>query len=163
GLGLVYAADTDTASSGAGKGEPSPQLEVVDIPTAEILDPMTYSTAFRFYSEGGLTGRLLVGPLKRVNLGISFDALRMVGAVDPHMVRPSVFFKLRAYDGNDYLPALALGYDNQGMLWQEDTKEFMHREKGLYMVGSHEIFIPNFDLHAGINVYDFDDNSAVYG
>jgi len=161
--GVARADDTTTDSTAGSKGDQSPQIEGIDIPTAEVLDPMTYSTNFRFYTQGGLVSRLLIGPLKRVNLGISFDVQRFIGAGDPHMIRPSVYFKLKAYDGNDYLPALALGYDNQGMLWQDTTRRFLHREKGFYLVGSHEIFVPNFDVHAGVNVFDFDEDAAVYG
>src|SRR4051812_26637030 len=76
----------------------SVMVELLDIPTADILEPMTYSTAFRFYNEGGLSSRLVIGPLKRVNLGISFDAQRVIGSGDPHMIRPSLFFKLRMFD-----------------------------------------------------------------
>jgi len=141
----------------------SPQLEAIDIPTADILDPMTFSTSFRFYNEGGLTSRFIVGPLKYVNLGVSFDAQHFIGSGDPHMIRPSIFFKVKPYDGSDYLPALALGYDNQGMLWQNDTDRFLHRERGFYLVGSHAIFVPNFDVHAGMNIFDFDEDAAVYG
>ncbi len=135
--GTAFAGKSDTASDSA-KGDPSPQIEVMDIPTADILDPMTYATAFRFYNEGGLMSRLVIGPLKRVNLGISFDAQRVIGAGDPHMVRPAVYFKLRFFDGSDILPAMALGYDNQGFLYQENNREFLHREKGLYLVASHD-------------------------
>ena len=145
------------------RGDQSPQLEAVDIPTAEILDPMTYSTSFRLYNEGGLTSRLILGPFKYVNLGVSFDAQRFIGAGDPHMVAPAIFFKVKPYDGGDFLPAIALGYDNQGMLWQETTKEYMHKGKGFYLVGSHPIFLQNFDVHAGVNIRDFDEDAAVYG
>src|SRR5204862_5474358 len=46
----------------------SPMLEAVDIPTADVLDPKTFSTSFRFYSEGGITSRLVLGPFKRLNV-----------------------------------------------------------------------------------------------
>src|SRR5579872_4066679 len=138
----------DLSTSHAGE---SPQLEVVDIPTADILDPKTFSTSFRFYSEGGITSRLILGPFKRFNLGISLDAQKLVGGDDPHLIRPSLFAKLRFFDGTDMLPALAFGYDNQGYLYQESTRDFLQKEKGLYLVGSHEILLPNLDLHAGIN------------
>lgn len=141
----------------------SPMIEVVDIPTADILDAMTYAATFRFYSDGGLTSRLNIAPLKRVNLGISFDAQRVIGAGDPHMIRPAVYFKLRALDGTDFFPAVALGYDNQGMLWDETLDQFRHREKGLYLVGSHALFYTNLEFHAGVNVNEFDEDSAVYG
>jgi len=140
----------------------SPMIEAVDIPTADILDPATYAATFRFYSEGGIASRLIIGPLKRVNIGITFDAQRIIGSQDPHMVVPSVYFKLRAFDGTDILPALAFGYDNQGYLYQDSTRDFLQKEKGLYLVGGHEIFIPDFELHAGVNVNDFD-NAKAYG
>jgi hypothetical protein len=156
-------ADDEVKVEDSNRGGANPQIEAVDIPTAEVLDPMTFSTTFRFYNEGGLTSRFLLGPLKRVNLGISFDGQRVIGSGDPHFVTPAVYFKVKAYDGNDYLPAFALGYDNQGMLWQESNHEYMHEGKGIYFVGSHEIFVPNFDLHAGMNVNNLDDDGTLYG
>jgi len=151
---------TDT-NDNAGSDE-SPMVEVVDIPTADIIDPSTYALNFRFYDAGGIVSRLIIGPLKRVNLGITFDAQGVVGSQDPHMVRPSVYFKLRAFDGTDVLPALALGYDNQGYLYKDALRDYLEKEKGLYVVGSHEIFIPDFELHAGMNVNNFD-NTKLYG
>ena len=44
-------------SVAAGTEDFSPMVEGVDIPTAYVLNPMTYSTAFRFYNEGGLMSR----------------------------------------------------------------------------------------------------------
>ena len=166
GRGLAAEMETQAeheASASSAKGEQSPMIEVMDIPTAEILDPLTYSTAFRFYNEGGLMSRLVIGPLKRVNLGLSFDTQRIIGSGDPHMIRPSVYFKLRFFDGTDVLPALALGYDNQGFLYQEVPKKFLQREKGLYLVGGHEILIPNLEVHAGVNIFDFDSQAAAFG
>jgi len=141
----------------------SPQLEAVDIPTADILDPKTFSTSFRFYSEGGITSRLILGPFKRFNLGISLDAQRVIGGNDPHMIRPSLFAKLRFFDGTDILPALALGYDNQGYLYQDSTRDFLQKEKGLYFVGSHEFLLPNMELHAGINFPRVDESGTPFG
>lgn len=168
--GAVYAQPEEAAAPQDQKAEVTrggtgdqPMVEVVDIPTAEILDPSTYSLAFRFYTDGGIMSRFVLGPMKRVNLGISFDGQRLIGNGDPHLIRPSLYFKVRAFDGTDYLPALALGYDNQGYLYQESTKQFLHREKGLYLVGSHEILVPNLELHAGVNMFDFDNNAAVFG
>jgi hypothetical protein len=142
--------------------EVSPQVEAVDIPTADILDPYTYSTNFRFYSEGGIASRLIIGPLKRVNLGVTFDAQNVIGAGTPHMVTPTLYFKLRAFDGTDVLPAFALGYNGQGYLYQNSRRDFLEKEMGMYLVGSHEIFIPDFELHAGVNINQFN-NTKTYG
>src|SRR5258708_876053 len=157
----LWAADA-AKTTDENAGAESPQREGVDIPPADVLDPATYAATFRFYSEGGIASRLVIGPLKRVNMGITFDAQRVIGYQDPHMIIPKVYFKLRAFDGNDLLPALALGYDNMGYLYQESNREYLQKEKGLYLVGSHEIFIPNFDLHAGVNINEFN-NTKVFG
>src|SRR5258708_31571499 len=127
--GVVWGEDK-AAEKNAG-ADASPQIEAIDIPTADILDSKTFSTAFRFYSEGGITSRLVLGPFKRFNIGISLDAQRLIGGSDPHMIRPSLFAKLRFFDGTDILPALSLGYDNQGYLYQESTRDFLQKEKGL--------------------------------
>lgn len=158
GAGLVSAEDK-TVRSGSGDSIP---LEAVDTPNTDVLDPATYALNFRFYSNGGITNRLVIGPLNRVNLGIYFDTQGIIGTGDPHLVRPSLFFKWRMYDGSDVLPALAIGYDNQGYLYQRTSKEFLHKEKGFYLVASHEIFLPTFVLHGGVNINDFD-NTDVFG
>lgn len=159
--GTVWAAKDKTEKSSVSAEEPPAQTEIVDEPTPEIIDPGTYALNFRFYSEGGVTSRILIGPMKRVNLGISFDVQHFTGHDDPHMIRPSVFFKLRFFDGTDKLPALAIGYENQGYIWQKSIDQFLNRERGLYLVASHEIFIPDLEIQAGVNTYDFN-NSTVY-
>jgi hypothetical protein len=140
----------------ADNGVDTPQLELIDIPTADVLDPATYSTNFRFYSEGGIVSRLVIGPFRRVNFGIMADAQQVIGGSAPHLIRPSLYFKLRAFDGTDILPAIALGYDNEGYIYSDPLRDFRQKAKGLYLVGSHEIFLPNFEVHSGMNTSDFD-------
>lgn len=152
--------DSEPAASVRDTG---PMLEAVDIPTADILDPKTFSTAFRFYSQGGITSRIVLGPFRRLNVGFSLDSQRLIGGEDPHLVKPAVFFKLKAFDGTDYLPALSLGYDNQGYLYKDSLRDFSQQERGLYFVGSHEIFIPDFELHAGMNFPRIDESGNPYG
>jgi hypothetical protein len=136
-------------------GVESPQLELIDVPTADVLDPATYSTNFRFYSDGGIVSRLVISPFRRVNFGIMADAQQVIGGSAPHLIRPSMYFKLRAFDGTDILPALALGYDNEGYIYSNDLRDFEQKAKGLYLVGSHEIFLPNLEVHAGLNTNEF--------
>jgi len=157
--GMLRAADqpakTVTTRTHADNGIESPQLEAIDIPTADVLDPATYSTSFRFYSDGGIVSRLVIGPFRRINFGIMADAQQVIGGSAPHLIRPSMYFKLRAFDGTDILPALALGYDNEGYLYKDSLRDFQQQAKGLYLVGSHEIFLPNFELHSGLDTNDF--------
>jgi hypothetical protein len=50
-----------------------------------------------------------------------------------------------------------------GYLWQDSTKEFLQKDKGVYFVGSHEIFVPNLEIHAGVNMNNLDDHATVFG
>jgi hypothetical protein len=170
GVGMLYAAEkTDDAASTTTAPakktaddalESSTMIETVDTPTADILDAGTYSTSFRLYSQGGLMSRLLVAPFRRLNMGLSFDVQRLIGSGSPHMITPAIAIKIRAFDGNDILPALALGYEGQGYLYQDSTKHFLDDRRGLYLVGSHEILLPDMELHAGVNVPDVEDAKA---
>lgn len=156
--------DAETASPvSRAAADASVMVEAVDVPTSDVLDAGTFATTFRFYNEGGLMSRLALAPFRRVNLGISFDIQRFIGSGDPRIITPDVYFKLRAFDGSDILPALALGYDSQGYLYQRPAKKFLHQERGLYLVMSHEIFLPDLEFHGGVNVPDVDNDAKVYG
>jgi len=155
--------ETPAVEVTTGGGVDAPMIELTDIPTADVLDAATYATTFRFYREGGLVSRLLIGPFRRVNLGLSLDAQHVIGGGEPDATTPDVFFKLRFFDGTDILPALALGYDSQGYIYQQPQEEFLHEEKGMYLVGGHEFLLPDMELHAGVNVPQLDEDARLYG
>jgi hypothetical protein len=138
-------------------------IEAIDIPTAEVLDAGTYGLGFRLYSDGGLLSRLLMSPFRRVQLGLSLDAQYLIGAGDPHMTTPSLYFKLRAFDGTDILPAIALGYDNQQYLFRRSLDGHLQDERGIYLVGSHEFLLPDLEVHGGVNIPKVADEADVYG
>lgn len=166
GCGLVAPVRADEAvkkTATVDEDSYSPMLEAVDIPTADILDPKTFSTSFRFYRAGGITSRLVLGPFKRLNVGFYLDSQHLIGGEGPHLIRPSAFIKFRVFDGTDIIPALALGYDNQGYLYQESSKDFLQKEKGIYLVMSHEIFIPDLEFHAGVNIPRVDEDGTPFG
>ncbi|MBI4395649.1 MAG: hypothetical protein HY548_01045, partial [Elusimicrobia bacterium] len=51
-----------------------------------------------------------------------------------------------------------LGFDGQGYFYDEKKDEYLQREKGLYLVGSGEAFVPSLHLHGGLNIYDFSED-----
>ena len=50
-----------------------------------------------------------------------------------------------------------------GYLYQTSTRDFLQKEKGLYLVGSHEILLPNLELHAGVNIPRVDEDGTPFG
>ena len=136
-----------------------PDVEMIDVPTAGILDYYGFMFKTRFYSSGGVLGALNFGVLERLNLGASMTVDRLVGSDSPiKMRRPEIQVRFRFYDGGYYIPALALGYDGQGYYYDSNAKKYMEKGRGLYVTGSKEIGVPGLALHGGFNVPDFDNN-----
>jgi len=136
-----------------------PDVEMIDIPTAGILDYYGFLVKTRFYSGGGVLGALNFGVLERLNLGAAMTVDRLVGSDSGvKMRRPEIQVKFRFYDGGYYIPAAAVGYDSQGYYYEPSDKKYLEKGKGLYLVGSKEIGVPSLVLHGGLNVPDFDNN-----
>jgi hypothetical protein len=158
---LLLAAGPALAGKDKDKGEAVvlPDVEMLDIPTAGILDYYGFLVKTRFYSGGGVLGALNFGVLERLNMGASMTVDRLVGSDSPiKMRRPEIQVKFRFYDGGYYIPAAALGYDGQGYYYNPDSKKYLEKGKGLYLAGSKEIGVPGLVLHGGFNVPDFDNN-----
>ncbi len=138
-------------------------IQVIDIPTADVIDHYGYNVNFRFGSEGALQTKATFGVFPRLNLGFGLDGEHVLGTGDSRLNRPTLNVKFRAFDGTQVLPALAIGFDGQGYVWNKAIDEYEQREKGLYAVASHEIGVPDLFLHVGVNHFDFDHGDSTRG
>jgi len=137
--------------------------DLIDQPTAGILEYYGFTARTRFFSGGGVLGNLAFGVLPRLNLGVSMSVDHLIGNTTPiRLIRPEIQVKYRFYDGGQYIPALALGYDGQGYYYDKSSKKHLEKGRGLYLNGSQEIGIPGFFIHPGFNVSDFD-SSGIFG
>ena len=139
------------------------EIEVIDIPTAEVVDHYGYNVVFRFGRDGALQNKTAFGVFPRLNLGFGLDAERVIGTGDARLNKPTLNVKFRLFDGRAALPALAIGFDDQGYVWNKALDEYEQREKGLYLVATSEIVVPNLNLHIGVNQFDFDHGDATRG
>ena len=156
---LVTAGALNAKDNDKGEGVVVPDVEMIDIPTAGILDYYGFMVKTRFYSGGGVLGGLNFGVLERLNLGAAMTIDRLVGSDSAvKMRKPEIQVKFRFYDGGYYIPAAAVGYDGQGYYYNPGDKKYLEKGKGLYLVGSKEIGVPGLSLHGGFNVPDFDNN-----
>jgi hypothetical protein len=137
----------------------TPDTELIDMPTASVLDLGGFYSKTRFFSSGGVLEFLAFGVYPRVNLGASINGDRVIGTSDPMRIRrPELQFKFRFFDGDRLLPAIALGFDSQGWLYSQPIKDYNQQERGFYMIGSQEIGVPGLQLHMGWSISDFDQN-----
>lgn len=155
-------------SSWAAEGDPiSMETQLVDVPTAQVLDRYQASFLTRAYAHGSLMETIEFGVFPRVNLGVSFAAHELIGSSSSiKVLSPDFQAKWKIFDGNLYLPAIAIGYDgrrygygykNRVYTYPIDkNKKYMDDRKGGYIALSREIIIPGLDASAGLNFSDFD-------
>lgn len=137
--------------------------ELIDIPTAAILDYGGYSSRTRFFSNGGVMEWLGFGVFQRLNIGASMNVDRLIGTASPvQLARPDLQVKFRFFDGDRVIPAGVVGFDGQGYLYNRPAKNYNQRQRGFYVAGSQEIVFPGLHANAGMNVSDFNSN-AIFG
>lgn len=152
-----------TAAPDASTAGLQPDIDVIDAPTASVLDYGGYSSRSRFYSNGGFLEYASFGVYPGLNLGASAAVDGLIGNTKDVRVRaPAAQVRYRFYDGDASLPALAMGYDGQGYLYNSQTQRYDERQRGFYVVATREIGVPQLQIHPSINVSDFNSNS-IYG
>ncbi|MCB4792327.1 MAG: hypothetical protein LHV68_10655 [Elusimicrobia bacterium] len=138
---------------------------VIDTPTTGMLDYGGYDLNFRLFSNGGIITRLDFGVFRMVNLGLGWEAQKVIGsdnvvASDKISVSPpALYMKIRPFEGGLVLPAFVLGYDGQGYFYDRDKAEFTQKEKGIFAAIGREILFPGFSLTLGGNIADFKNNT----
>jgi hypothetical protein len=138
----------------------SRSIEVIDIPTADVVDHYGYHVSFRFGKEGNLQTKTSFGVFPRLNLGFGLDGERVIGTESSRLNKPTINVKFRLFDGKHNLPALAMGFDGQGYVFNKQTDEYEQREKGFYVVSTSEFVVPNLMIHVGGNIFDFDEGNS---
>lgn len=149
-------------------GDPiSMETMLLDVPTAEVLDRYQASFLTRAYAHGSLMETIEFGVFPRVNLGVSVSAHEIIGSSSSiKVLSPDFQAKWKIFDGDLYLPAIAIGYDGRryGYGYKDrvyrypvdKTKKYLDDRKGGYITLSREVIIPGLDATAGLNFSDFD-------
>ncbi|MBI5574437.1 MAG: hypothetical protein HY919_07800 [Elusimicrobia bacterium] len=143
---------------------PNPS-SIIDIPTAEVVEYSDYDLSFRLHGAGGVLSKMTFGVFKPINIGISWDVDKLIGAGSEKIDTrpPAILFKARVFAGGLKLPAISLGYDGQGYgIYNSDTDKYQYREKGVYLVLTREYLLPGLEMSGGGNIFDFD-KDGVYG
>lgn len=154
-----------TVFAHAQTGDPiSLETNLIDIPTAEVLDRYQAAFTTRAYERGTVMETIDFGVYPRINLGVSLAVHELLGSSGSvRVLNPDFLAKWKIYDGNLYLPAIALGYDGRryGYGYNDKhkytrTRKYMDDRKGGYLSLSREIIVPGLNASAGVNMSDFD-------
>ena len=138
-----------------------PDIDLIDLPTAAVLDYGALEAKTRFGHAGNNLTSLGFGVFQRLQFGASLSVDQLVGTASPIILnRPELQLRWRFYDGSRYVPAAAIGFDGQGYFHDRGLKTYMEKERGFYIVGSQEVGVPGLMIHPGINVSDFDTDAV---
>jgi hypothetical protein len=150
-------------------------VQLIDMPTASILRASEMKGSLRLYENGGMLAKLSVGLSSKMMFGVSYGGENIIGS---EAIRwnpmPGVHFAYRIFEESLVIPAVVLGFDNQGYgrYWRssdydiyseayatgevDPAKHMLHRysikSRGVYLVASKGYeSLWKVGLHAGLN------------
>lgn len=137
---------------------------ILDVPTADTFDRYQASFLTRAYDRGSVMQSIDFGVYPHINIGLSLAVDQLLGSSSSvRVLDPDFQVKLKLYDGDLYLPAVAIGYDGRRYGYgfnaqrvHDNTKEFLDNRKGGYLTLTREVLIPKLHWTAGANLSDFD-------
>lgn len=127
---------------------------LVDIPTAGMLERSTFALDMDFFQAGGVLLGLSVGVLNRLNFGISYGGIEIIGAKTPKWNKiPGINLKIRIIDESVLIPGIAIGFDSQGNgAYVENLDRYTIKSPGFFIVGSKNYDVLGYlSIHGGIN------------
>ncbi len=127
---------------------------LVDSPTAGLVNKGHYAVNVRLFADGGAAGRLHVGVLKRLSVGVSFGGEQLIGTGAVHWYpRVAVAARCRLLEEGYTWPALLLGFDSQGIGPYSDQR-YQVKSKGFYLALSknYTSMLGELGVHAGLNL-----------
>lgn len=157
-LVLVLAATSLPTASQQGL-EP---YRLIDSPTAGLIDKGRFAADMRLFPNGGVTGQLSAGVLRRLSIGISFGGTNIIGddTIDWYpRVEPSI--RYRVIEESSALPAATLGYETQGY-GARHGERYQVKSKGVFVAFSknYASSFGQFGVHGGLNLSGEDSDDS---
>jgi hypothetical protein len=137
--------------------------QLIDAPTAGILQRGEACFPIAIYKDGGLNFGAGVGIIPKLMFGIEYGGDKIIGNKDPDWLPyPAVFVKYRIFDESPKMPGIAIGFDSRGYgAYVEEKRKgqdtigvnrYEIKSKGFYAVVSRNFrFLGNLGIHGGVN------------
>jgi len=153
--------------------------KLVDAPTAGCLKKGQYSFELQVFPQGGVLAGFAVGLFDRFTMGVSYGGIDIIGSDQVEWnEQPGVLLKYRLFEESLVMPAVALGFSNQGYgAWMENvastpqrtaSSRYMFKAKGMFAVAGKNFAIQSLGtmgFHGGItyNAIEDDDDRNLDG
>jgi hypothetical protein len=131
-----------------------PPMDLIDLPTASVLERDTYDLELHTFHAGGVIFRFRLGLTEAVQIGASYGGLGVLGQGSPDWhPRPELHIRARLLDEAPGNPAWAIGFDSQGLGdWNSGLERYEFKARGIYTVLSKSYAaLSGVGLHGGIS------------
>jgi hypothetical protein len=145
-LTLLVASTSSIFAGVAGEFYNDEPIKLIDMPVAGSLDTYDYSTRNYFFGDGTLQSQLFFSPYEGIDLGVAYTLNRFLGSDEISAQGiPGIHISYRILDEKQNLPAIKIGFDNQGSgRWLAGSDVHESPPVGLYMA-----FSKQFQWHFG--------------
>jgi len=145
-----------SAQLGAQDLSERPLQKLIDCPSAGGPEKGSYDFELRAYPGGGVQAAFTIGMFNRFVIGLSYGGVGVIGYDNPDWnPQPGVSVSYRIINESLVMPALSLGFNNQGYgAWIDNTNRYQFKAKGFYaVVGKNFRIGPfgEFGGHFGVN------------
>lgn len=136
---------------------------LVNVPTAGVLQKGQYEIGMRLFDNGGVLTNIGVGVTDRFMFGIAYGGENIIGSGDVKFnPLPGVEVRYRIIDESAPGPAVSVGFDNQGYgpyikrvsvdTSTQRVNRYTQKSRGLFVVASKNYaFMGNVGVHGGIS------------
>jgi hypothetical protein len=128
---------------------------LIDMPTAGIMDRGTVGVNTELLPFGTVIAKVEAGIFDNISIGLSYGGSNIIGSGDPdwYPFPPGVNFRFRLMDETILTPSITLGFDTQGKgEYFNDQKRFAIKAPGIFAAASKNFALLGYlSLHGTIN------------
>ena len=143
-----------SAQGSSGSNAKFEYRNLVDLPTAGILEKGFVGVVMDFMPGGIVVPKIEVGVMNGFSFGISYGGTNIIGSGKIEMYKlPGINLRARVVDESVVVPAFALGFDSQGKGYFDKTlNRYQIKSPGFFLAASKNFeFFGYFSLHGVIN------------
>ena len=143
-----------TAQGTGGSDAKYESRNLIDLPTAGILEKGFVGVSMDFMPEGVVIPKIEVGVFDGFSFGISYGGSNIIGSGKIDMYElPGVNLRVRIVDESVTLPAFTIGFDSQGKgFYDNNLNRYQIKSPGFFVAASKNFeFLGYLSLHGVVN------------
>lgn len=157
-LQMAYAQGT------AGEGAKFEYRQLIDMPTAGIMERGSVGLTTELLPFGTLIAKVEAGIFENISIGLSYGGSNIIGSGEPdwYPFPPGVNFRFRVMDESILIPSLTLGFDTQGKgEYFKNEKRFEIKAPGIFAAASKNFGLLGYlSLHGTVNYTVLEDKDG---